>query len=246
MKFIILNRLSLIFFIVVGLINANAKNYKNKVKKSFCNNHVKSIDLDFCKPVRIKNYVSIEHRTLDKIGQKNTIVVLPELVSSITADKFVKAKNDYDGDKVYSNFKLYWQEKLLINKDNILGISAYDFDSSKKNVSFLIIKDQNTDTYITTSDLYIVNLKTQKVICLKTNLTNSANAPFSKDQSIYYLDNLKLYEYNYIKSSGCEILEFTNSTYIVLNIKKISDSTFRVIYMKDIVSGNLFEATFEI
>jgi hypothetical protein len=227
--------------------NNNNNNKSNKTHSldekhsKLSNGKLTTIDLNKLTSQSIENVKLKEHRTLTKIGQISSIEIAPNIISKLIASTENKAKNDYGANIILSTFKIYLSDSVFFQQDHVLAISPFDYNSKSETISFLIIKDQNTDTFSTTSDLYLISIKDKRLLKIKTDLTNSANAPFSKDgKSLYYLDNDALFGYNIQNNKTTKIADFVNNDYTILNIEKSSAANFKILYLKDITSGELF------
>ncbi|UOE51446.1 hypothetical protein MTO98_10190 [Mucilaginibacter sp. SMC90] len=197
---------------------------------------IEFIDLGTVKSSIIKNYNALEHKTFSTKGEKDSLSITPDFNSVLTANYLIKGKNDEEGDIILSRFKLLNNNKVFFDQDSVLAITAFELDKKKQRLSFSIISDQNADTFNTTSDLFLIDLRTNAKMCLRKRLINTVNSPFSEDgKSVYYLDNSFLFKYDLQTKSEMKIMEFGNA--VILHIEILNPTQLNIIYLKDISDG---------
>ncbi len=206
---------------------------------------VRTIDVDLLNPAKVKTYPSLEHQTFHHAGQQETLRITPQVNSVLKAVKLTRAKTDFDGDKVYSDLKIIAGHKVLFQKRGVLGVKAFEINKARNLLSFSMITEHTGNMLLTMSNLILIDLNSGKVSNLKSNLSNTINAPFSADgNTLYYLNHYSLYKINLTNGITVKTASLKNRQYIPLHITLLGNHRFNLSFIKDTQDQQVYSVRF--
>lgn len=237
-----MKKILLVFSLISTLASCQNEGQKN-VSKSQNTFSLKEINLEDYKPKKIADVPQIEHKLFEKIKQVDTLFIAKNIKCIKKSTILIPAKDEFSNEKILSVESIYYKDKLIFSLDSVITVSMFDYMKDNSQITFVNFKDQNPDNFETTSDLYYINMEKSRTEIIKSNITNTTNAPFSlSGKYIIYFDNNVLNKFNLESKSQESILKITNN-YIPYFIKIINSKSITLAFFKDISEGQLYKTT---
>lgn len=223
--------------------SVNTLNDSSKDSNKSLSQNILSIDLDTCKAVKINQITCLQNRTIDTLGESDTLKISSNLTSILSSQYLVRSQSEDQQQITYSKLRIFYKNELVFQKDSVFAGGMFEYITKDNLLSFPIINEQSDDLS-TGSDLYLVDLNSKTTRWVGKSLTNTVNAFFSIDgKSLFYLDNAHLFKYDYLNSSKKDIMEIHSTNgYIILQICILTSSSFEVMYMKDMSPNKLYKS----
>lgn len=211
---------------------------------SSCKDNIEiNVNLSALSSKKIIGKPYVELKTFDKVGEKDSLKIARNLYIALDAKIILESQNDYESNIVLSDLTIKFNNKSIFKRDSILTVGIIEYNKKNDLLILPIIKSQNPDDFKTNSDLILFNLRTKQEHVLKESLTDCSTAFFSiNGESIFYLNSGDLIKLNYLNGSESRVIHFEENEYQIMFISIIDDSRIKIIYIKDMASGELYES----
>lgn len=201
------------------------------------------VDMHNIKAKKVEDIYWKEHKTFDNIEQSDTLRLSPNLISVLKAEYLIKSNSDYTSDIIYSSASVIFNKSCFYKRDSILSIGPFCINHKENNIGFSVILSQNQDSATTISDLILLNNNNCQSTVIKKSIQNNANPFFSfDDKRLFYVEGNSLFCYNLEDKKDNKIIELESFQGLILYIEPVTSTTFKIFYLKNIESGDVFES----
>lgn len=208
-----------------SLLKEVTKNTKTSLQKE----ETKILDLNNFNVSQYDINKLFTHKLNDSVGYIDTIFSNNGILILKTNIKKIDKGEDI-GIYTIRRITILNNKQIIYENDSIIDFGEIEYNSKLGLLTVPLIYDEDGESFSTTCNLLLCDIKKNKTVEIDKNLSNLTNAPITDDSLIYYIANSSIFSYN--NSHIHEVVQFENPSNRAFKFSYIKNKYFDIIYFR--------------